>query len=265
MIEGQRLERISGFPIQNDHAQICSSGTLDRAPHAFPFNHLVTHPQPRGIGNSNRMTLQIQGHFQNIPSGSGLLRGDGHIPSGQRIEQGGLAGIRNTQQGHEISVAQSLTPATIRKLSLDLLNEFPKASRHGLEDLVRRIPFIGKVHLRFPMGQKSDQPIPPILNLVAQGPFRLADGLTSLRLRLGMNEIVNSFRLGQIQFAVKNGPPGEFSRFRRTQSGHGTQRPHDPIDRPPAAMSLDLGTVFTGKTRWSRKPQDQALIEKISR
>ena len=69
------------------------------------------------------------------------------------------------------------------------------------------------------MGLGAQQPAAPVLVKCAQRTGELADGLATLRRRLGLHQVGDRLDRGEIQLAILKGAPAELPRFRRPQAG----------------------------------------------
>ncbi len=80
-------------------------------------------------------------------------------------------------------------------------------------DRTRHIIFVGEIQLRFDHRARMNQPLSPTKVKHALRPGRVPHGKTPLRLRLGVDQVGQRLGFGQVEPAVQESAPGEFSRL----------------------------------------------------
>ena len=88
--------------------------------------------------------------------------------------------------------------------------------------------------------------------------------LTALTISLGVNQIVETFRFGEIELAVVERAACELTRLRRTQAVDGTERIEHRCDHRAAAMNMKFRDVFPGGAGRRRKPQRHRFVERTA-
>ncbi len=76
----------------------------------------------------------------------------------------------------------------------------------GLRAQFFRQVFVGEVDIDFEPGQQVDQIRPPCFVLLPQTPAQLGQGLPSLRLGFGIDQIGDRFGLSQVQLPMLKRP-----------------------------------------------------------
>ena len=101
----------------------------------------------------------------------------------------------------------------------------------------------------------------PVLVKRPQRAARLEDGRAVLALRLGGDQVAEAFRLGEVDAAVFEGSPGEFSGFGEPCADGRCDRFEAGGDDGPTAMEVELGDVLAGDGRRSGKEDRDAAID----
>ena len=132
----------------------------------------------------------------------------------------------------------------------------------GLDrDVGRHVAFVGEVEPGLDQRLRAEQLRAPAFVELPQRAFRLRQRLTPLRLGLGIDQIGQTFDLGEIELAVLERAAGELAGLGKPHAGEGEQRIEHGADHGAAAMQLQLGHVLAGEARRRREPQHEAAVE----
>ena len=85
--------------------------------------------------------------------------------------------------------------------------------------------------------------------------------LAALRLGLGVDEIGETFDLGQVELAVLEGAPRELAGLGEPRAGKRQHRVDHLADHGAAAMHMKLGHVLAGEARRAGEPQHEPAVE----
>ncbi len=91
--------------------------------------------------------------------------------------------------------------------------------------------------------------------------MKLAQGLTALRRRLGVDQVGKTFDGGEIELAVLESAAGELAGFRRAQAFDARKRRERAGDHRAAAVQLKLGDILAGLARRRRKKKRERLVD----
>jgi hypothetical protein len=127
-----------------------------------------------------------------------------------------LADIRRARDRDHQSLAQAFTSALCRKHFLDFAEQRPDLRQRRRHQLRRHIALIGEIDAGFDQCRSLNDLCAPVTRLVPEQTFQLAQRLAALPIGVGMNEIIETLRLGEIELAVLEGAAGKFAGLRRT-------------------------------------------------
>ena len=97
-----------------------------------------------------------------------------------------------------------------------------------------------------------------------QRAVHLAQCLLSLLFRFGIDQIRQTFRRGQVHFAVFDGAAGEFPPVRRSEIVQSRQFFQNSRQNRAPAVSLQFNDVFARKTVRMREKQHQRVVYRRS-
>ena len=96
----------------------------------------------------------------------------------------------------------------------DLVQQRHDPGTRRPEQFSRDVALVGKINAGFDQRRSLDDPRAPVARSVAKQPLQLSQGLPALPIRVGVNQIVETFGLRQIKLAVLERAPGELARLR---------------------------------------------------
>ena len=162
-----------------------------------------------------------------------------------------------TDQGDPEPFADLLPPGRAEgrlKFAIEGLQSLQRTGGHVVGEILIR-----KIDGRLEEGQHADQARPPAGKAFVQGTPHLLQGLGPLLGRLRIDQVGNTFGLGQAQPSVLEGAAGEVSGAGRTATrgleGRGHPGHHS---RPPVQMQFD--NVLPGKAAGALEPDNKAFI-----
>ena len=103
--------------------------------------------------------------------------------------------------------------------------------------------------------------MPPVLRALTEQSLELPQRLSPLRLGVGMDQIIETLGLGQIELAVLECAPRKLARLRRPQAVDPAELLEDRGKHGAAAVHLQFGDVFAGRTVRSRKEQHHRIVD----
>ena len=110
----------------------------------------------------------------------------------------------------------------------------------------------------------SSELLPPAVVETPELALELAERLARLGARLGIDEIGQTLRRGEVQTAIQERPPGELARLRRPQPRQIGQRREERSADRAATVDLELQHVLAGEARGRREPEHEAAIEHLA-
>ncbi len=121
------------------------------------------------------------------------------------------------------------------------------------DQFVRHVAFVGEIDPRLDQRRCLDDLSPPVFGALAQQSLELPQRLPPLRFGVGVDQVVEAFRFGQIELAVLECAARELARFRRAHAVDPAELFEERGEHGAAAVQLQLGDVFAGRTVWLRK------------
>ena len=103
----------------------------------------------------------------------------------------------------------------------------------------------------------------PVARLVAEQTLQLTQRLAALPIGVGMDQIVETFGLGEIELAVLERAAGKLARLRRADIGQSRERCEQRRQHRAPAMDMKFGDVLAGRTCRSRKPQHHRIVDRL--
>jgi hypothetical protein len=122
----------------------------------------------------------------------------------------------------------------------------------------------GAIDLGLDPSERLQERLPPAFIKPAQCAIELAQRLTRLRPRLGVDEIGQAFHGGEIETAVEKCPARKLARVRGAHTCEAGQRVEQTCDDRPAAVHLELEQILSGEAPGPREPQDEPLVDGLS-
>ena len=92
------------------------------------------------------------------------------------------------------------------------------------DQLGRYVAFVREINSGFNQRRGVDDLRTPMTRPLAEHPLQLAQRLAALPVGVGMNQIVERLRLGQIELAILERAPGKLTRFRGAYMLKGRER-----------------------------------------
>ena len=96
-----------------------------------------------------------------------------------------------------------------------------------------------------------------------QPPSELRLGLAPLGLGLRVDQVRNSLGLGQIEFAMLEGPPRELSGLGQPQA-QARKALEESVDHGGTAVNLEFSHILARVTSRRREPEDQAAVDQLA-
>jgi hypothetical protein len=100
-----------------------------------------------------------------------------------------------------------------------------------------------------------------LLDLAPEAALSHRKGSLALRLRLGLDQVGETLRFGQVDAAILKGPAGELARLGKTQSFYLFQRRKNRVHDGTAAMALEFHDILACCACWTVKAKNQRLVE----
>ncbi len=129
---------------------------------------------------------------------------------------------------------------------------------------ILRYVLVGKVDRRFNQSDGPQQISSPPINPTRHFAVQNTHGMTSLPIRLRVNDIRKTLNLGQIQPSVHKGAAREFSGFRHAKRWRPLQFHQNRAYDGDAPMKMQLDDIFAREARTPFKKQNKRLIQNIA-
>ena len=133
------------------------------------------------------------------------------------------------------------------------------------DDIRGDVGLVREVDTSLGQGHRLNQPQSPVLGTIAKETLELPHGLPPLRLGIGVDQVGQSLDRGQVELAVVEGAPGEFTGFGRSQPRQPRQRRKGGSDHRPAPVQLKLDHVLAGLGIRALEEQHQRLVDGVTR
>ena len=199
--------------------------------------------------------------LEEVARGPRLRGHDRHLAAGQRVEKRGFPCVGQSQKDDFGAVPKSFAATAVIDMGRDFPAQPGDFAPCVFRDRAGHIVLVREVELGLEERPRLDQPLPPSLVEAAQRAVGLAHGLPPLRLGLRLNQVGDSFDLGQIEPAVEESPPGELAGLRRPEALQPLQFPEDRGNHRAATVDMELGDVLAGETSWRRKEQGKPAVK----
>ena len=174
------------------------------------------------------------------------------------VDQARLSGIRRSRDDHPDPVLERLDPGTVEPGGEFLRQGGAVGGQRRIEaDIV----FVDIVDCRLGAGRELQDPLLPLLDLLAKAAFGHGQRRLALRLGFRLDEVGEALGLGQVDPAIFERAARELTRLRRTQAVDARQRSEDCIDDRAAAMALEFHDIFAGRARRPIEPEDERVVE----
>ena len=127
------------------------------------------------------------------------------------------------------------------------------------------IALVRKIDFGLGQRQRFDKLLAPNLGLPPDSVVQSSKGLSPLRCGVGVEQIGQSLRLGEIHLASLEGPAGKLPGLRRAQAADPFERAEHTRDHGPSAMQMEFRDIFSGHRMRCGEPQNETSVEKFSR
>ena len=127
------------------------------------------------------------------------------------IHQRRLADIRRTRDRDHQPVAQPFTSPLCRKHFFDFRKQRFDLRQRRRDQFGRHVAFVGEIDPGFDQRRGLDDLRAPVARAVAEQALQLTQRLAALPVGVGMDQIVETFGLGEIELAVLERAAGEFA------------------------------------------------------
>lgn len=124
--------------------------------------------------------------------------------------------------------------------------------------------FIGEIELRFDPRQGFEQPAAPARAGAPEHALALPQRLAKLGAGGGGDDVGHRFGGREIELAVEKGATGELARTRGAQSRQIRQSVGQGARHRGTAVVVQLDHVFAGIAARSRKPEHEALVDRLA-
>ncbi len=145
----------------------------------------------------------------------------------------------------------------------DLAEQHFDFCKRRRDQLSRHVAFVGEIDPGLDQRRGFDDLRTPVARTVAEQTFQLTQRLAALPIGVGVNEIVETFGFGEIEFAVLESAAREFTGLRCPQIVERRKRREQRRENRAAAMDMKFGDVFSGRARRSRKPQHHRIVDRL--
>ena len=234
-----------------------------RATYAFLLHGIVGLANPRRVDHRHRIAVEIELHLDDVARGAGMRRDDRDLAPRQLIHQRRLADVRGTRDRNHQPLAQPLTSPLCRKHFLDLTEQHFDFCQRRRQQFSGHVTFVGEIDPGFDQRRGLDDLRAPVAGSVAEQTFQLTQRLAALPIGVGVNQIVEAFRLGEIKLAVLERAPGEFARLRSTYIRETRERREQCREHRAPAMDVKFRDVLAGRARGCRKPQHHGIVDRL--
>ena len=160
------------------------------------------------------------------------------------------------------AIAKAFAAPLLRQSFLDLRQQRFDLRQCRRDQLGRHIALVREIDPGFDQGRRFDDPRAPVARLVAEQSLQLAQRLAALPVRVGVNEIVESFGLGEIELAILERAPGKLAGLGGANIVKSGQRREQRRQHRASAMDMKLRDVFAGRAGRSRKPQHHSIVDR---
>ena len=139
----------------------------------------------------------------------------------------------------------------------------PRGAFDRVQRQAVRVLDIGKIDLRLDGRHRLDEGGANRVALAAQRAAGDPLRLSPLRLGFRLDQIGKPFDFRQIDLAIDERAPGEFSRFGKPQSGNSRKRLNHRGGDGPSAGDADFRHLFAGEAARRLEPGDQGPVERL--
>src|SRR3981081_3245337 len=179
------------------------------------LHRIVGLANPGGVDHRHRIPLEIELHFDDVPRRAGVRRDDRDLAPRQLIHQRRLADVRWPGDRDHQPLAQPLTSPLRRKHFPDFAEQRFDLGKRRRDQLSRHVIFVGEIDSRFDQRGGLDDLGTPVARFVAEQTFQVPQRLPALPIGVGVNQIVETFCLGEIELAILKRAPSKLARLRR--------------------------------------------------
>src|SRR5262245_2734699 len=161
------------------------------------------------------------------------------------------------------SVPQDFPTAAIVEMGSHFARHRAKV-HPGCFERIRWDVLVGKVDAGLEPSSGTDQSRSPSFIERSQLPLILTDGLPSLRLGIGIDQVGDGFCPGQIEPTVLHGTARELTGLGDAKSRHATKLVQHGLDHGWSAMKLNLNDILACVRVGCCEPDDQRFVENIT-
>ena len=225
---------------------------------------LRPHPRSRaagGVGQQDRHAGERQRHLDMIARGARNVRDDRPVLANYRVDKAGFSGIRRACDDDPDAILQRLD-ARPRE---PLLKFRRPAPRNPLTAPDRRAIVLVIIDRALGPGGQAEQPRLPFLDLLPQPALGERQRRLALRFGLGLDQVGEPFRLGQVDAPVLERAAGEFARLGRPQAVDRRQRGEHRVDHRAAAMALKFNDYLRPSSSPGRRTAGPAPRRAVRR
>jgi hypothetical protein len=160
-------------------------------------------------------------------------------------------------------LAQPLTSPLRRKHFFNFVEQCLDLRHRGRDQLRWHIPFVGEIDSCFDQRAGLDDLRPPVARAVAEQAPQLAQRLLALPIGVGMDQVVETLGLGEIEFSIFERAAGELARLGRPHILECRERCEQGRQHRAAAMDVKFRDVLAGRARRSGKPQYHRIVDRL--
>ncbi len=146
-----------------------------------------------------------------------------------------------------------------------LVRQFRQFRPGGCGYIRRHVAFVGKIHLRLEPGPQARQDVLPTGDQLKMRAAGAGCRQAPLGFRLGLDQLRQGFRLGQIDPAIGESPTRKLSRLSRPEAWLRTQMTDHRRDNGRASVSMQLHAVLAGEAVRARQKQGESAIDRFAR
>jgi len=145
---------------------------------------------------------------------------------------------------------------------LDFTEQRFDLGKRWRDQLRGHVALVGEIDSSFDQRGGFDDLRAPVTRSVAEQPLQLTQRLAALTIGVGVDQIIETFGLGEIELAVLEPTSGENSpgSAARIWSSAESVREQCRQNRAPA-VDVKFGDVFSGRTCRSRKPKHHPIVD----
>ncbi len=136
-------------------------------------------------------------------------------------------------------------------------------SSAGAMQFGRHVALVGEVDTGFDQRRGFDDLRTPVTRSVAEQAFQLTQRLAALPVGIGMNEIVETFGLGQVELAILKRATGKLTRFGRPDIFKSRKDSEHRRQHRASAMDVELRDILAGRTGRTWEPEHHRIVDRL--